>query len=100
MFQLVAVEPGRRYKLGARLRTEDMSADSVACLQFAFRDSYGGLFEDVFDSPKGELLTGETDWFEDSLEAEAPDGATSVELRVLLTGPGKVWIRRMMMLSM
>lgn len=99
LMQLVAVESGKTYSLGAHLKTEDMGKDSIACLQFAFRDPYGGLFEDVFDSPKGELLTGDTDWFEDSLQAVPPEGATAVELRVLLTGPGRVWVRRVLMLS-
>lgn len=100
LLQLTAVKPKRRYRLGAQLKAESLAQGSVACLQFAFRDQYGGLSEAVFDSPKGQLLNEPTDWIDDSLEAVAPDSATSVEIRVLLTGPGTVWVRRVMMLAM
>lgn len=98
--QLVAVEPGRVYRIGCALRAEGLVEGASAFLQFAFRDEYGGLFEDVFSSPKGQLLTGTTDWVNDAVEAEVPDRATTVEIRILITGPGTVWVRQVLMVRM
>jgi hypothetical protein len=97
MYQLVAVTGGKRYRIAAQLSTRDMSEGSFACLQLAYRDDFDGWFEDVLDSPKGSLLEGNTNWNEDVLEVMAPEGAKSVEVRIMLVGPGKVHIRRVMM---
>ncbi len=99
LFQLVAVKPGQTYRLGATFKAEGLEEGAIACLQFAFRDRYGGLFEDVLDSPKGTLYEGSTDWVEDSVEALAPEEATAVEIRILMTGRGRVWIRQVMMIE-
>ena len=97
LMQAVAVRPGRTYKAGAMLRADALQPPASACLQLAFRDAYGGLYEDVFGSPKGELLSGSTDWVHTAIEGEAPETATSAVVRVLITGRGRVWIRHVMM---
>ncbi len=66
--QVVAVKPGRRYRMGGRLKTTDMGEESFAYLQLVFLDQYGGLVEDAAKAPKGRLFTGNNDWVEDSLE--------------------------------
>lgn len=97
--QLISITPGRKYRLAARLKAEKIDKNAAGCLQFAFRDKYGGLFEDAFSSPKGQLLNGTTDWMEDSLEAEAPETANMIEIRILITGPGTIWVNQVMMLG-
>jgi uncharacterized protein YndB with AHSA1/START domain len=99
LYQLVTIRSGKRYRIAAELSTNDMSEGSFACLQLAYRDEYGGWFEDVFESPKGTLLEGTTEWTEDVLEVVAPEGARTVEVRVLLVGPGRAHIRRIMMIQ-
>jgi hypothetical protein len=97
--QMVSIESGRKYRLAARLKADNIDKNAAGCLQFAFRDKYGGLFEDAFSSPKGQLLNGTSDWIEDSLEAEAPGTANMIEIRILITGPGTIWVNQVMMLS-
>lgn len=99
LMQIVAVKPNQSYKVAAALRADGLEPEAIAFLQFAFRDAYGGLYEDVFSSPKGKLLTGSSDWVEDWLEASAPATATSAAIRVMITGKGRVWIRQVMMAS-
>jgi hypothetical protein len=98
--QMVAIEPGKMYRLAARLKAEDIEENAFGCLQFAFHDRYGGLFEDAFSSPKGQLISGSTEWMEDTLEAVAPESANTIEIRVLITGPGTIWVRQVLMLGL
>lgn len=100
LMQTIAVRPNRRYKVGALLRAERLQPEAFACLQLAFRDAYGGLYEDVFQSPKGQLVTGTTDWVQDDLVATAPHTATSAAVRVMVSGKGRVWIRHVMMVEL
>ena len=95
--QLVGVKPGHHYRLGATIRAENIRDPGAAFIQCSFRDQYGGLFEDVFSAPKGQLLTGNTGWVQDSLETTAPDRATAMEIRLLITGPGIVWAKQMLL---
>lgn len=97
--QVVAVKPGRTYKMVGKLRTQDLEEGSFAYLQMAFLDKFGGLIEDAAKAPKGTLFTGTNDWREDSFEAIAPKDATSVELRVVIMGKGKVWAKGLMFFS-
>ncbi len=99
LLQLVAVKPRQTYRLGAVIKAEEVEEGALACLQFAFRDRYGGLFEDILDSPKGRLLEGSTDWIEDTVEAVAPETAAALEVRIMLTGRGRLWIRQAMMVE-
>lgn len=87
--QTVAVAPGRRYRFWGRIRTEGV--EGMACFQLAFLDEMRGLLEDVTQIPKGELLAGTNPWTTDAIEVVAPPKATAVEVRVFITGRGKVW---------
>lgn len=95
--QLVGVRPGTRYRLGATLRAEGIRDPAAAFIQCSFRDSYGGLFEDVFSAPKGQLLTGDTSWMNDSLEVVTPERATAMEVRLFITGPGTIWAKQILL---
>lgn len=99
LYQLVTVEGGKRYRVAAELRTSSMKEGSFACLQLAYRDEYGGWFEDILDSPRGTPLEGESQWTEDILDIVAPAGARAAEVRVLLLGPGEVHVRRFLMMT-
>ena len=89
--QTVAVEPGRRYTMAGRLRSEDLRG--LACLQMAFVDDAGGLVQDVVACPKGQPFMGTTDWTNDQFEAVAPANARAVDVRLFIVGDGTVWCR-------
>lgn len=90
--QNVAVKPNHYYKMGARVRAELKNA--IVFLQMAFLDDMGGLICDAARSPKGRLITETTDWIEDSFGAQVPIDAKCVELRIVISGVGKVWVSR------
>ncbi len=93
LFQYVAVEPGRMYKLSACLRSQEVGPDAVAFIQLFFLDSYDGAIENTAVAPRGRYFIGTNDWAMDSVEAVAPGNATSVEVRLFINGPGRVWVR-------
>lgn len=89
--QTLRVEPGTRYHLSGRIRTE--SVEGIACFQMAFVDAFGAALHDAPDIARGETLRGTTDWTPDMLQTEAPSKATAMEVRLFLTGPGKAWMK-------
>jgi hypothetical protein len=97
--QYVAVEPGQLYHLGGKIRTDGIHADAFACLQLSFLDSYGGFITNLTEGPMGQLFTGTNDWTEDRLDAVAPDQAHTVIVRLFMNGPGRAWIKELMMFS-
>jgi hypothetical protein len=97
LVQLVGVVPHGIYKVGGELRGENIEENAFGALQVAFRDEYGGLTEDALSAPKGRLIIGSTDWSHDMLEVKAPQHATAAELRILITGKGRLWARNLMM---
>ena len=98
LVQVVAVSPGRTLRFGGEIRAEGIADGSFCAFQLVFRDQYGGITQDAASAPKGELITGTSDWINDTVEALVPDGAVSVEARVIITGAGIAWVRRLMML--
>ncbi len=96
--QIVAVKPGKLYKMAGKIKTEGLLPGSFAYLQLAFLDSFGALVEDASRAPKGTLFTGDKDWIEDSFDAIAPENATAVEVRVVICGKGRVWAKNIMLL--
>lgn len=54
----------------------------------------GGIIAVTAKAPKGRLFTETNDWTEDCFETKAPDRATAVQLRVAITGKGKVWVKQ------
>jgi len=99
LVQYVAVQAGKSYYLGGKIRAEGIHPEAFACLQLCFLDSYGGFITNLTEGPMGQLVTGTTDWLEDRLEAVAPANAQSVAVRLFMNGPGKVWIRDVMLFS-
>ena len=98
LIQIVGARPGRRLQFGGQIRAEGIGDGSFCSFQLVFRDAYGGITQDAADAPKGTLVTGTSDWVHDTVEAIAPDEAVSVEARVIITGPGIAWVRKLMML--
>jgi len=96
LMQMVAVEPGVRYTLTGELRTRDLR-DGVAYLQLGWVDAYAGYMADAATLPHGRLLSGDNDWTRETVVAVAPSGAVSVEARVVISGPGHVWARGLML---
>jgi len=99
LFQVVTVSPGTRYRLAGSIRTAGMRPGSAAYFQLAFLDSQGGLLCDAADAPKGDVFAEDTDWTPDDFEAVAPDQAVAVEVRLLLAGEGRAWMKGLMLFS-
>ena len=97
--QVVAASPGRTLRFGGEIRAEGIADGCFCAFQLVFRDQYGGITQDAASAAKGELITGTSDWINDSVEALAPDEAVSVEARIMITGTGTAWVRRLMMLK-
>jgi hypothetical protein len=92
--QTIAVKPGVRYKLAARIRTEGVQGS--ASFMMCFLDKWGGQVYDMGDIPRGDLFIGDNDWTMDTAEAVAPPQATCVELRLYINGAGKAWMKEVM----
>lgn len=92
--QLIAVKPGRHYKLAGKIRTEEVKGS--CSFQMCFLDKHGGQIYDMEDVPKGDFYAGDQDWTLDTAEATAPENATCVELRLTINGAGKVWFKDIM----
>jgi len=92
--QTIAVQPGMRYKLAARIKTEGVKGS--ASFMMCFLDKYGGQVFDMGDIPRGDLYLGGNDWTMDTAEAVAPESATCVELRLYINGAGKAWMKEVM----
>lgn len=99
LYQVVGVTPGVRYRLAGDIKTEELGDDGMAYFQLAFLDSYGGLVENVETAPKGRIFTGTNDWQQDTFEVQAPPEARSVQVRLFVTGKGKVWMRNVLFFS-
>lgn len=97
--QVVAVKPGTMLTMAGKLKTKNMQKDSFAYFQMAFTDKYGGLVEDASKAPKGKLMERNNEWEEDSFEARVPENAAAVEIRVVICGKGKVWVKNVMLLK-
>lgn len=92
--QTIAVNPGQRYKLAAKIRTEGVKGS--CSFMMCFLDKYGGQIYDMDDIPRGDLYIGDNDWTLDTAEAVAPDNANCVELRLYINGAGKAWMKEVM----
>ena len=84
------VEPDRAYRVSGLIKTEDL--DGFACLQIAFLDERFGMFCDGSDTPKSALFEGTTAWSREIFSARAPAGAVAADLRLFVTGTGKVFV--------
>ncbi len=96
--QTVAAKPGQRYQLAGKMKT-DLAADAVAYFQLAWMDDRGGYIADTASLPKGRLFIGTNDWTQDSFDGVAPGGATAAEVRVFVTGKGRIWVQGLMVFS-
>jgi hypothetical protein len=93
--QTVAVKPGHRYKLAAKIKTQGVKGS--CSFMMCFLDKYGGQIYDMGDIPRGDLYIGDNDWTLDTAEAVAPDNATCVELRLYINGAGKAWMKELLL---
>lgn len=93
--QSIQVEPGKTYRAGCRLKTEEL--DGMGCIQVAFKDEFDGLLGDVTQAPKGELLSGDNDWFQDSMEITVPEGTAFADIRLFINGTGRLYFNEVRM---
>ncbi len=99
LFQVVGLEPGKRYQFAAKIKTEDVEDNGAAFFSMGFMDSRSGYLADIADAPKSELYNGTNDWSREHFEFTAPEKATAMELRMLLKGKGKAWMQELMLFS-
>lgn len=92
--QTIAVQPGVRYKLAAKIKTQGV--EGSASFMLCFLDKWGGQIYDMGDIPRGDLYLGDNDWTLDTAEAVAPPRATCVELRLYINGAGKAWMKEVL----
>jgi hypothetical protein len=93
--QAIAMEPGAVYRIGAEIRTEGV--EGGACLQSDFFDGYGGsMFQDIAESPMGQIFIGSNDWTADSFEIRVPRHTTYGEVRLFLNNRGRAFIKDVM----
>lgn len=88
--QTRTVVPGKTYRVSGLLKTE--SLDGFACVQVAFRDEFGGMMCDGADNPKSDPFNGDSPWAREIFSAPAPEGAVAADIRLFITGSGKVFI--------
>jgi hypothetical protein len=93
--QSVRVEPGKPYRAGCRLKTETL--DGMGCIQVAFKDACDGLLDDVTKAPKGELLSGDNDWMQDSIDFTVPEGTAFADVRIFINGTGRIYFNEVRM---
>lgn len=99
LFQVIGLVPGTRYKFTGCIRTEGVVETGAAFFSMGYMDSYNGYLADVADAPKGALHNGSNAWTQECIEFTAPGNATALELRLLLKGRGKVWMKELMLFS-
>jgi hypothetical protein len=99
LFQVIGLVPGKRYTFTGNIKTEGVEETGAAFFSMGFMDSLNGYLADVADAPKGDLYTGTNDWTPEKIEFTAPDNATSLELRLLLKGKGRAWMKSLMLFS-
>ena len=95
--QTIAVTPGTRYTMGGSISTEEL--EGFACFQVAFSDEMGGLLCDVTKAPKGESFSGNTEWTQDTFDLIVPNGASTADVRVFITGKGRVFFKELRFFS-
>lgn len=77
IIQVVTVEPGARYRLAFKVRTEELRSGGPPFLQIASYNSYQHL------AATEPFSTGTHDWREIELAFDVPSGVESVELRTM-----------------
>lgn len=87
--QTVGVREGTRYLLEGAIKGEDI--EGVAQMQMAFKDKEGIFIHDLRDLSGGSPFSGTFDWRKDETEFEAPENATAVDIRLMISGEGTVW---------
>ena len=97
LVQYIAVQPGSRMVFNGKIKTEDIEEGSFACFQAFFLDCYGGPICNTIEAPKTTMLTGSNDWTSETTVFEVPAGATTMELRLMLNGKGRAFMKDLMM---
>lgn len=99
LFQVIGLVPGRRYHFSGCIKTDGVAASGAAFFSMGFMDSLNGYLTDVADAPKGDLHQGTSGWTQETIEFIAPANATALELRLLLKGQGRAWMKDLILFS-
>ena len=84
------VVPGKNYRVSALVSTEKL--EGFACAQISFIDDKGAVFVDASETPRSSLFEGDTPWSREIFAAQAPEGAVAADVRVFVTGRGRVYV--------
>jgi len=87
------VVPGENYRVSGLISTEGL--EGIACLQLAFADEHGGMFCDGAEGPKSALFNGDTPPSREIFAARAPEGALTADVRLFITGRGRVFVEEL-----
>jgi sugar lactone lactonase YvrE len=87
--QTVQAKGGRPYKLSAFIKTEEV--EKFVQVQLAFVDGMCRFLHELKNLPGTPPVKGTNDWSQMELEIRSPGNSTTVDIRCLITGKGKVW---------
>ena len=93
LVQYIAVKPGNHLDFFGRIKTNDIVKGSFACFQAFFLDCFGGPICNTIEAPKTTMLSGTNDWRDETMTFEVPDRATTLELRLMINGCGRVFAK-------
>ncbi len=91
--QLIRVEPGIEYTVAGSIHVEEIADDAFCYLQMAFIDEYDALVTDAASAPKGQFFTFCCPYTEDRFTSVAPDNAAYAEVRFVVTGHIRAFIK-------
>lgn len=95
LVQYIQINPGETYEFHGKIRTEEIEEGHFACFQIFFLDEYGGPVCNTAQAPKTTMLTGSNDWKQESLTVKAPEKARSAEIRLMINGKGRVYMKEL-----
>jgi len=87
--QIVQIQANKLYQISGYIKTDEL--DGYCQIQLSFLDEEGCSLHNIRELPGGTQFEGTNDWTPDTFEYHAPTQARAVEIRLLVTGQGKIW---------
>ena len=83
---------GKRVRMSAFLKTQDLSNSVVLWLNAIRSDDSGSHFTLSIDNMADRPVRGTTDWQQYNLVLDIPSGATNFDVGAIMSGSGVVWL--------
>lgn len=97
LVQYLAVRPGAQLTLHGKIRTEGVEEGRFANFQLFFLDEMGGPVTKTVQAPTSEPLCGDQPWPPATISTAVPEPARTVEVRLFINGPGKAWMKGLLL---